>query len=82
MELILLGVFLYVAVFGIGGFATGKQKGLNLLGFLPGAILGPLGIVILCAIPAAPSFICPECGGLISPVHRKCKNCGSDLVKV
>ena len=79
MELIFLGIVLYIAVFGIGGFAIGNAKGLALIGFIVGAILGPLGVVIMFAVPPAPSHVCPHCGGLISTGFAKCKNCGSDL---
>lgn len=79
MEFILLGIFLYAAVFGTLGLAIGREKGLGTLGFVVGAILGPLGVALTLAMPPAPSHVCPECGGLISPAYRKCKSCGSEL---
>lgn len=63
---------------GLIGLLIGQTKGRSGAGFFFGALLGPIGWLVVAAGPNLKAK-CPECGGVVVPGARKCKNCGSDL---
>lgn len=74
MELVILWI-----IFGLIGAAIGQKKGRPIEGFFAGLLLGPLGLIYI--IVKKPKWKCPECGGTIDKDVRKCKHCGSEIVK-
>ena len=61
------------------GAAPGRKKRQVLSGLIWGAFLGPIGWLVLLALPdRGPK--CPECLAPIDPSARKCRHCGSDLM--
>lgn len=75
------GCFTGFIVFGLIGWAIGHAKGQPGAGFLAGALLGPLGWLIMLLISDARAT-CDECGGFIADGARRCKNCGVVLARV
>lgn len=68
----------YGLIFGLLGVLIGRVKNRRLAGFVFGLLLGPLGwLIVLVGPNLYPK--CPECGGVVVPNARKCKNCGSVL---
>ena len=60
------------------GAALGKQKGRQEAGMIWGALLGPIGWVVILAGPdMGPK--CSACMGSVVEGASKCRHCGSDL---
>ena len=73
--------FLFIwAIMALVGYLIGKSKSRPTAGFIWGLLLGPIGWLII-AIGPDMGPKCPECKGDVVPGARKCKNCGSDLIK-
>lgn len=60
------------------GTLIGQNKGRIAAGALFGLLLGPIGWAIVALGPNLKPK-CPECGGVVVPGARKCKNCGSRI---
>lgn len=75
-----LFVFFWI-VFALIGYGIGQYKGRPLAGFLWGLLLGPIGWLVILTSPDYRAK-CPDCGGVIIPGARKCKNCGSVLPSI
>jgi hypothetical protein len=64
----------------------GERKGRRLAGFLFGALLGPVGWVVVLLGPdlkaqqeATRLRKCPYCAELVQPDAKVCKHCGRDI---
>ena len=82
----LVVVFLFAMIFGFIGRSIGERKGRPEAGFIFGALLGPLGILIIAVGPdvkaeqaALRAKKCPACKGSVPDDARKCMHCGEDL---
>ena len=82
----LVVVFLFAMIFGFIGRSIGERKGRPEAGFIFGALLGPLGILIIAVGPdvkaeqaALRAKKCPACRGSVPDDARKCMHCGEDL---
>ena len=60
------------------GALIGKYKGRVDSGVIWSALLGPIGWLIV-ALQNDLRQKCPECGGVVVPGARKCKNYGSAI---
>jgi hypothetical protein len=60
------------------GIIIGKAKGRPGSGFVWSLLLGPIGWLIVLLMKDLREK-CPQCGGVIVPGAKKCKNCGSTL---
>lgn len=68
-----------MAISGGLGAAIGQRKSRTGAGFLFGAVLGPLGWLMVGLGPdLGPK--CDKCKGSVVAGAVKCRNCGSDLV--
>ncbi len=89
MEIILLWIG-GALVFGLLGLALGSGKGNSLAGLFWGALLGPIGLVIVALLsPNEQALIqsgqkrkCVRCGELIQPDALICRFCGLQYTKV
>ena len=89
----LVVVFLFAMIFGFIGRSIGERKGRPEAGFIFGALLGPIGILIIAVGPdikaeqaarnaqimASLARKCPACRGTVPDDARKCMHCGEDL---
>jgi hypothetical protein len=60
------------------GAIIGNALGRPGAGAIWGLLLGPLGWLLMVAVPHMRPK-CPECGGVVVSGVRRCKNCGSEL---
>lgn len=75
-------VFFSVILFGIAGFVIGKPKGISEGGAWLGALLGPIGLVIV-AFMQGNRKNCQYCNERISPTASVCPHCQrADPVRV
>ncbi len=81
-----IALVLYVMVFGLVGWVIGERKGRPEAGFLFGALLGPIGWLIVAAGPdvkaaqaATRMRKCPYCAEMVQPDAKVCKHCGRDI---
>lgn len=70
-------LLLFMSLFGFLGWKIGEAKGNAKYGLIVGALLGPIGILVMLVVASSPR--CPECGGAIPLNVRKCKHCGSAI---
>ena len=68
----------WVVIFGAIGAAIGGHKGRQEAGFLWGALLGPLGWLVIAVGPDLRPK-CDKCGGVVVAGASRCKNCGAEL---
>ncbi len=61
------------------GSLIGGTKGRSGAGAVLGLLIGPIGWLLV-AVGKDRRPKCPECGGVIVPGARRCKNCGASLV--
>jgi DNA-directed RNA polymerase subunit RPC12/RpoP len=75
-------VLLYWIFFGcLVGYLAGRARGRESDGLLLGALLGPIGwLLILCGPDKRPK--CIECGGVVIAGAVKCSHCGSAVEKL
>lgn len=65
---------------GAIGAVIGSKKGRAFIGFLLGALFGPLGWALaLC--PSDQRQKCPECKAPVNPGASRCCHCGSEIRK-
>lgn len=81
-----IALVLYVMVFGLVGWVVGERKGRPEAGFIFGALLGPIGWLIVALGPdvkiaqaAMRMRKCPSCAELVQPDAKVCKHCGRDI---
>ena len=81
-----IALLLYVLIFGLVGGLIGESKGRSGAGFIFGALLGPIGWLIVAIGPdikaeqaALHARKCPACMGSVPDGARKCMHCGEDL---
>jgi len=73
-----LELVIWIVVGGLVGVLCGTARGRVNEGFLFGALLGPIGwLLILVGPDKRPK--CSECGGVVVPGARKCMHCGSEI---
>ncbi len=82
----LVAVGLAAIICGFIGRTVGERKGRAEAGFLFGALLGPIGILIIAVGPdvkaeqeALRARKCPACKGIVPDDARKCMHCGEAL---
>jgi hypothetical protein len=81
-------VVIFALIFGVVCAAIAGRKGNGIFGaFLLGALLGPLGLIIVAVLPANTVEMdkqrrgdpalkqCPDCAELVLKEARKCKHC-------
>jgi DNA-directed RNA polymerase subunit RPC12/RpoP len=64
----------WIVLFGALGAAIGEKKGIGGQGFAVGALLGPLGILIVLAV-SGNRVRCPSCRELVDPEAWICSHC-------
>jgi hypothetical protein len=74
----LIVAVLWAVVMGGIGAAIGARKARTGFGFVLGALVGPIGWLIVLIMPSNQPK-CPACKGDVIKGATKCKNCGSDL---
>lgn len=67
-------------ILGLIGSIIGKHKGRTGAGFLFGALLGPIGWMVIWLGPNMRSRKCPFCAEWVQPDARVCKHCRRDIV--
>lgn len=73
MEILIL---IWVIVGGLVGLLAGRARGRESEGVKIGAVLGPIGwLIMLCSHDKR--LRCIECGGVVVEGARKCLHCGS-----
>lgn len=78
MEILIL---IWVIVGGLVGSLAGRARGRESEGVKLGAVLGPIGwLIMLCA--SDKRLRCNECGGVVIEGARKCLHCGSVIEKM
>lgn len=77
---------LYVMVFGLIGVVIGERKGRPGAGFVFGALLGPIGWVVVLLGPDLKAQQestrlrkCPYCAELVQPEAKLCKHCSKTI---
>jgi hypothetical protein len=70
----------WAAFWGGIGAVIGNVRGRPGDGFGLGLMLGPLGWIITLCLPHA-GLKCPECMGVVPAAARRCRHCGSELVR-
>jgi DNA-directed RNA polymerase subunit RPC12/RpoP len=82
----LVAVGVTAIICGLIGRTIGERKGRAEAGFIFGALLGPIGILIIAVGPdvkaeqaALRAKKCPACKGSVPDDARKCMHCGEDL---
>ena|ERR1700678_2067315 len=69
-------LLLWAIIGGFIGAGLGREKNQSASGLVWGALLGPIGWIIVYFLPhRGPK--CPECLAPIAPDARKCRHCGS-----
>ena len=71
-------LILWAIVGGLVGAAVGIGKGRPLGGFILGAIVGPVGWLLVATGPSMHPK-CPACLGTVPKGARKCMHCGESL---
>lgn len=84
-----IALVLYVIIFGLVGWGIGERKGRAGAGFVFGALLGPIGWVVVLLGPdlkveqeSTRLRKCPYCAELVQPDAKLCKHCGQDIEDV
>jgi hypothetical protein len=72
-----LALLFLAIVFGIVGAAIGASRKNAGMGFVLGALLGPIGWIVTLFVDHRAQ--CPECKGRIPDGARKCLHCGSAI---
>lgn len=62
----------------VGTLLSKHYRGRELVGFLLGLILGPLGLLLIFAISDQRPK-CPDCKSPVLPGARKCARCGGEI---
>ncbi len=63
----------------IGAFC-GSFKRNSLYGFLLGALIGPLGWIVVLLLPTK-GPLCPSCKAAYNPGATRCCHCGSEIIR-
>ena len=78
---VLIGLVVVSALlFGIASSIVGSRKGMAGSGFALGALLGPIGLIIV-LVSAGNRIQCPACRELIHADAIKCRHCGVAIEK-
>jgi len=73
-------ILIWIVVGGLVGVLAGRARGRVLDGVFLGAVLGPVGwLIMLCSRDYR--LRCIECGGILIEGARKCQHCGSVVDK-
>lgn len=81
MIIVILAIYVvsFLCVFIIGAIVGKAMKGRALAGFVMAALLGPLGILLMCLFKDLRPKCC-HCGGVITKGVSVCRHCGRDLI--
>lgn len=70
----------WILLGGLVGAAIGSNKGRSGAGFVLGALVGPIGWLLIAFGPdETPGTLCPACKGKVPDGAVKCMHCGSDV---
>jgi RNA polymerase subunit RPABC4/transcription elongation factor Spt4 len=74
-----MGFMCLVLVFALVGYAIGSAKGRTTAGLLWGALVGPIGWLVVAVGPNMKPK-CSSCGGVVVKGAQKCLHCGSTML--
>jgi hypothetical protein len=78
MELVL-----WCGLWGVVGLCAANARGWNaVVGFIAGAVLGPLALLLFFVSgvtrkPSAPMKVCSQCAEQVQPAAKVCRFCGN-----
>ena len=74
----ILILLLWILVLGGIGYVIGQRKGRPVGGFILGALIGPIGWLLV-GFGNSYGLKCPSCKGQVPKDATKCMHCGSEL---